>query len=116
MPLHQPSDDIGVAPVNDNQWEHSLSTEDIESCRARSGAVRVIACSEVPGEVEKMAGAPSEVGPRQIRELPMSDVQGGARGAKARPLWGFVTIVRTFPNIQTSAIPRPIAVTGALSP
>ena len=57
MPLHRPSDDIGVAPVTDSQWEHSLSTEDIEPCRSGSGAVRIIACSEVPGAVEKMAGA-----------------------------------------------------------
>lgn len=57
MPLNQPSDDIGVAPVTDSQWEHSLSTEAIEPCRVGSRAVRIIACSEVPGAVEKMACA-----------------------------------------------------------
>ena len=33
-------------------------------------------------------GAPSEVGPRPISELPMSEVQRGTKGAKARPLQG----------------------------
>jgi hypothetical protein len=34
-------------------------------------------------------GAPSEVGAREISELPMSEVQRGTRGAKARPPRGF---------------------------